>query len=53
LNAIMSQQLTPQQALQDGQLKIEGNAQAFATLLGLMDTFSPNFEVVLPNPPAQ
>ncbi|MNO61010.1 SCP-2 sterol transfer family protein [compost metagenome] len=53
LNAIMTQQLTPQQALQGGQLKIEGNAQAFGSLLGLMDTFSPNFEVVLPNPPAQ
>jgi alkyl sulfatase BDS1-like metallo-beta-lactamase superfamily hydrolase len=53
LNAIMTQQLTPQQAIQNGQLKIEGNPQAFGGLLGLMDTFSPNFEVILPNPPTQ
>lgn len=53
LNAIMTQQLSPQQAIQSGQLKIEGNGQAFGGLLSLMDTFSPNFEVILPNPTAQ
>ncbi|WP_166365743.1 alkyl/aryl-sulfatase [Pseudomonas akapageensis] len=53
LDAIMAQQLSPKQAIESGELKIEGNAGAFASLLGLLDAFSPNFEIVVPNPPAQ
>lgn len=53
LDAIMTQQLSPKQAIQSGQLKVEGNSEAFVNLLGLLDSFSPNFEIVVPNPPAQ
>ncbi|MCY1536122.1 putative alkyl/aryl-sulfatase YjcS [compost metagenome] len=53
LDAILTQQLSPKQAIESGQLKIEGNPKAFGDLLGLLDSFSPNFEIILPNPPAQ
>lgn len=48
LDAILLQQLTPQKAVQDGSIKVDGKAQAFGALLGMLDTFSPNFELVLP-----
>ncbi len=53
LDAIMLQQLAPKQAIQSGLIKIDGNGQAFGALLGLLDTFSTDFEIVLPNRPAQ
>lgn len=53
LDAILTQQLSPKQAIESGQLKVEGNPEAFFSLLGLLDSFSPNFELIAPNPPAQ
>jgi alkyl sulfatase BDS1-like metallo-beta-lactamase superfamily hydrolase len=53
LDAILLRQLAPKQAIESGQIKIEGNPQAFGMLFSLMDNFALDFEVIAPNPPAQ
>ncbi|PRC91133.1 alkyl/aryl-sulfatase [Solimicrobium silvestre] len=50
LDAILLQKLSPKQAIATGLIKIDGNPQAFGMLLSLMDTFSPTFNIVTPNP---
>jgi alkyl sulfatase BDS1-like metallo-beta-lactamase superfamily hydrolase len=53
LDAIMAKKLAPQQAMAEGKLKVAGKPQAFAALLGMMDDFRPDFEMVLPLVPAK
>ena len=48
LDALMAQQLAPQQAIASGRIKVEGNPQAFGLLLSLQDSFPANFEMVMP-----
>ena len=49
LDAILAQKMGPKQAIDAGLLKIDGNPQALGAVLGLMDSFSPSFEVIVPN----
>ena len=51
LDAILLRQLAPRQAIESGQIKIAGNPQAFGALLAMMDNFTLDFEIVVPNPP--
>jgi len=53
LDAILSEQLSPLKAVMSGDLKIEGSKLAFYDVFGALDKFSPNFEIVGPNPVAQ
>jgi alkyl sulfatase BDS1-like metallo-beta-lactamase superfamily hydrolase len=48
LDAITLRQLTFPQAIQSGQIKIEGDPAKVGELLSLMDTFPPMFEIVEP-----
>jgi alkyl sulfatase BDS1-like metallo-beta-lactamase superfamily hydrolase len=50
LDAILLKKLAPKQALGTGLIKADGNPQAFGLLLSLMDNFSPDFNIVTPNP---
>ncbi|CAG2155902.1 hypothetical protein LMG26411_05063 [Cupriavidus numazuensis] len=42
-------QPTCKAAVADGKLKIEGDGAGGIELLGLFDTFTPNFKIVVPN----
>ena len=48
LDAILAQQLAPQQAMAQGRIKVAGKPQAFGAMLGMMDDFHPDFEIVMP-----
>ncbi len=48
LDRISLQQTTFPAAVQAGQARIEGDVAAVAGLLGMLDTFSPGFEIVTP-----
>jgi alkyl sulfatase BDS1-like metallo-beta-lactamase superfamily hydrolase len=50
IDAILAQQLSPQQAIADGKIKVSGDPRAFGALLGMLDTFRPDFELIAPNP---
>ncbi len=51
LDAILAQQLAPQQAMAQGRIKVAGKPQAFGAMLGMLDDFRPDFELVLPLSP--
>jgi alkyl sulfatase BDS1-like metallo-beta-lactamase superfamily hydrolase len=48
LDAIMSGQMTLEQAVASGKLKITGNIQKIVELFSLLDTFKPDFNIVVP-----
>ncbi|MDN7141300.1 MBL fold metallo-hydrolase [Pseudomonas sp. JQ170] len=48
LEQISLKQLDFPTAMQKGLIKLEGNGQKFAELLGTLDTFSPQFNIVTP-----
>jgi len=48
LDAILAQQLAPAQAMAQGKIQVAGNPQAFAAMLGMLDDFRPDFEIVMP-----
>ncbi len=48
LNAILTQQNSFPAAIQSGEISIKGNPQSFLQLLGLMDTFTPDFALIEP-----
>jgi alkyl sulfatase BDS1-like metallo-beta-lactamase superfamily hydrolase len=48
LDTILSGQMTLVQAVSSGQLKIAGNSLKFMELFSLLDTFKPDFNIVLP-----
>ena len=48
LDAILARQLAPQQAMATGKIKVAGKPQAFAAVLGMLDDFRPDFEIVMP-----
>ena len=48
LDAVALRTLTMEQALQAGQVRIEGDPLAVRTLFGLLDSFEPNFDIVTP-----
>ena len=47
-DAITLRQLAMVDAFQNGRVKIEGNGSKLQELFGMLDEFSPNFEVVGP-----
>jgi alkyl sulfatase BDS1-like metallo-beta-lactamase superfamily hydrolase len=51
LDAITLQKLTFPQAMQSGQIKVEGEPRKLGELLSLLDTFNPMFEIVEPKKP--
>jgi len=51
LDAITLQKLTFPQAMQSGQIKVEGDPRKLGELLSLLDTFNPMFEIVEPKKP--
>jgi alkyl sulfatase BDS1-like metallo-beta-lactamase superfamily hydrolase len=53
IDAILAQQLSPQQAITDGKIQVVGDARAFGALLVMLDSFRPDFELIAPNPPAK
>lgn len=53
LNAILAEQLSPIEAVFKGDLKIDGSKMAVYDVLGSLDKFSPDFELVGPNVPAK
>ena len=48
LNSILLQQKSFPQAIQAGEIRIQGNRHKFVELLGLMDTFTPDFALIEP-----
>jgi alkyl sulfatase BDS1-like metallo-beta-lactamase superfamily hydrolase len=48
LDAIQLKETTLEQAIAKGDLKIEGNRQAFTDFMGLLDTFPFWFNIVTP-----
>ncbi len=53
LNDILLEQVSPIKAVLAGDLKVSGSPLAVYTLFGSLEKFSPDFELVGPNPPAQ
>ncbi|MES2259396.1 MAG: alkyl sulfatase dimerization domain-containing protein [Pseudomonadota bacterium] len=51
LDKLLTQQMAPKEAMQNGLLKIDGRPQALGELLVLLDSFAPGFEMVLPLKP--
>ncbi len=51
LDAITLRKLTFPQAMQSGQIKVEGDPRKVSELLSLLDTFNPMFEIVEPKKP--
>jgi alkyl sulfatase BDS1-like metallo-beta-lactamase superfamily hydrolase len=51
LDAITLQKLTFPQAMQSGQIKVEGDPRKVGEILSLLDTFNPMFEIVEPKKP--
>ena len=51
LDSIQLKQTTIEQAILSGALKVEGRREAFAQLMGLLDSFPFWFNIVSPNPP--
>ena len=51
LDAVLAQQLSLKQAMEDGKIKVAGNAQVVGALFGMLDTFRSDFELIGPNPP--
>ena len=50
LNRISLRQLTFEQGLKDGSVKIDGNAAALGALFGMLEDFDTSFDIVLPRP---
>jgi len=50
LDAITLKQTTFPEAMQSGQVKIDGNRAKLGELLGMLDTFNPMFPIVEPRP---
>ncbi|MBV8666871.1 MAG: MBL fold metallo-hydrolase [Burkholderiaceae bacterium] len=50
LNAVLAQKVSLKQALESGQIQCQGDSRAVGALLGLMDNFTLDFEVIAPNP---
>lgn len=48
LNNILLQQSSFPQAIQAGEIRIQGNPQKLFELLGLMDNFTPDFALIEP-----
>ncbi|UVM02394.1 alkyl/aryl-sulfatase [Pseudomonas laurylsulfatiphila] len=53
LNAILAEKVSPIEAVFKGDLKIDGSKLAVYDVLGSLDKFSPDFELVGPNAPAR
>jgi alkyl sulfatase BDS1-like metallo-beta-lactamase superfamily hydrolase len=53
LNAILAEKLSPLEAVVKGDLKIDGSKMAVYDVLGSLDKFSPDFELIGPNAPAR
>jgi alkyl sulfatase BDS1-like metallo-beta-lactamase superfamily hydrolase len=53
LNAILAEKMSPIEAVFKGDLKIDGSKLAVYDVLGSLDKFSPDFELVGPNAPAR
>jgi alkyl sulfatase BDS1-like metallo-beta-lactamase superfamily hydrolase len=53
LDAILAQQLSPKQAMEDGKIKVAGDPRTVGAMFGMFDAFRPDFELIAPNPPAQ
>lgn len=53
LDAILAQQMSLKQAMDDGKIKVAGDPRTLGALFGMLDTFRPDFELIAPNPPAQ
>lgn len=53
LDAILAQQLSLKQAMEDGKIKVAGDPRTVGAMFGMFDTFRPDFELIAPNPPAQ
>jgi alkyl sulfatase BDS1-like metallo-beta-lactamase superfamily hydrolase len=53
LDAILAQQLSLKQAMEDGKIKVAGDPRVVGALFGMLDTFRPDFELIAPNPMAQ
>jgi len=51
LDAITLKQKTLAEAARSGEVKIDGNGARLQELFGMLDEFSPMFDIVLPNPP--
>ena len=50
LDAVLAQQLSLKQAMEDGKIKVAGNPQVVGALFGMLDTFRSDFELIGPNP---
>jgi alkyl sulfatase BDS1-like metallo-beta-lactamase superfamily hydrolase len=48
LDSIQLGEMTPEQAISSGKMKIEGNRQAFVDFVGLLDKFPFWFNIVTP-----
>jgi alkyl sulfatase BDS1-like metallo-beta-lactamase superfamily hydrolase len=49
LDSITLRQKTFPQAVKEGEVKIQGNGARLQELLGMLDDFNPNFDIVTPN----
>jgi alkyl sulfatase BDS1-like metallo-beta-lactamase superfamily hydrolase len=48
LNAVFAGQVKPGDAIRSGQMQVTGDQQALALLFGMLDSFSPSFNIVTP-----
>jgi alkyl sulfatase BDS1-like metallo-beta-lactamase superfamily hydrolase len=48
LNAVFGGRVKPGDAMRSGQLQVAGDQQALGALFGMMDSFSPSFNIVAP-----
>jgi alkyl sulfatase BDS1-like metallo-beta-lactamase superfamily hydrolase len=48
LNAVFAGQIKPVDAVRSGQIQLAGDQQALASLFGMLDSFSPSFNIVTP-----
>jgi len=48
LNAVFAGQVKPGDAIRSGQIQLAGDQQALAALFGMMDSFTPSFNIVTP-----
>jgi alkyl sulfatase BDS1-like metallo-beta-lactamase superfamily hydrolase len=48
LNAVFAGQIKPGDAIRSGQMQVTGDQQALAALFGMLDSFTPSFNIVTP-----
>ena len=48
LNAVFAGQTKPGEAIRSGQMQVAGDQQALAALFGMLDSFTPSFNIVTP-----